>query len=122
MMRYVPPRLNELIRIRNPQEEPTRDRDAFGAPTDDEPVWGIEVWASKRDQAPFTEIGESIQVRAGRTVFTIRKRDGIRADAEIVDSGGIIYSFVGAPIERGGNQGRMAARYYEIFAERRQAE
>ena len=93
-------------------------------PRDAEPVWGVVVWAHRSaTREPFTEIGESgTGKRAGRTVFTIRKRPGIRADDEIVDSGGIIYSFVGAPIERGGNQGRMAARYYEIFAERRQAE
>ena len=122
MTSYRPPQLNELIRIRNPAEEPTRARDDFGAPTDAEPTWGVEVWANRRDQAPFTEIVEGAQVRAGRTIFTIRHRTDIRADDEIVDNDGIIYAFDGVPVERGGQNGRMAAKYLEIYCERRQAE
>ena len=118
-MPYTPPRLTQRIRIRNPADEPARERDTFGAPIGPEPVWGVVVWAHRRDQSAFTEIGESVQVRAGRTVFTIRKRPGIRADDEIVDSGGIIYSFVGAPVEKGPSSTHIGSRYFLLYCERR---
>ena len=119
-MPYTPPRLTQKIRIRNPADEPARERDRFGAPIGPEPVYGVVVWAHRRDQSAFTEIGESVQVRAGRTVFTIRKRDGIRADDEIVDSDGIVFTLTGSPVEKGPSSTHIGSQILPavLFAER----
>ena len=125
MPEYNPPILDREIKIRNPGAKPVIPRDDFGRPVDDagnvidEPDWGIRVWANRRDQAPFTEIGESVQIRAGRSVFTIRHRAGVFPNAEIVDSDGTPFVLAGNPVERGGVNGEMYELYLELYCERR---
>lgn len=127
MPQYNPPILDRLIKIRNPEDKPEIQRDDFGRAV--EPDWGIEVWAGRRDQAPFTEIGESVQIRAGRSVFTVRHRSGISPNAVIIDrkgltpsqpdSDGTPFAVAGNPVERGGVMGEMVERYLELHCERR---
>lgn len=135
MPEYNPPVLDREIKIRNPEDEPEFETDDFGRPVDDagqvidEPDWGIQVWANKRDQTPFTEIGESVQIRAGRSVFTIRHREGVSPNSVIVDrfglapsqpdSDGTPFVLAGNPVERGGVNGGMFQRYLELHCERR---
>ena len=121
MPEYNPPVLNCLITIRNPADEPSIQYDRYGRPVL-EPDWGIQVWANKRDQTPFTELGEGVQVRAGRSVFTIRHRSGISPDSEVIDSDDTPFVLIGAPVERGGANAEMAACYLELHCHRRSAQ
>ena len=118
MPEYSPPILDREITIRNPEDEPEIARDSFGRPLAP-PDWGDVVWANRRDQAPFTEVSEAVQVRAGRSVFTIRHREGISPNAVIVDSDGTPFALAGNPVERGGVNGGMFQRYLELHCERR---
>lgn len=124
-MRYHPPPMNERVLIRDPAEEPVRERDEYGRTTDDPAEWGVEVWCSRRDQSPFIEVGEGVRVRAGRSVFTVRSRP-MPANAILITDAGtedeIVYDSVGAPVRRGGAVAGMRAEYREITCERRQAE
>ena len=119
MPEYNPPILNRQITIRNPEDEPTIPEDDIGNPLGQLPEWGFVVWASRRDQAPFTEIAEAVQIRAGRSVFTIRHRAGISPNALILDSDGTPFILAGNPVERGGVTGEMFERYLELHCERR---
>ena len=124
-MRYHAPPMNERVLIRDPADEPERERDRYGRPTDDPSEWGVEVWCSRRDQSPFVEVGEGVRVRAGRSVFTIRLRP-VPANAILITGAGtdgaIVYESSGAPVRRGGAMAGMRAEYYELTCERRQTE
>ena len=124
-MRYHAPPMNERVLIRDPADEPERERDRYGRPTDAPDEWGDEVWCSRRDQSPFTEVGEGVRVRAGRSVFTIRMR-AVPANAILIQGAGtdgeIVYDAVGVPARRGGAAAGMRAEYLEITCERRQTE
>ena len=119
---YDPPVLNRKIRVRNPGDEPDVDRDTLGRVVGDLPKWGEEVWANRRDQAPFTIVGEGAQIRAGRSVFTIRYTDGIAPNAQVIDEDGTPFNLTGVPSERGGVNGEMLERYLELHCERLTAE
>ena len=116
---YTPPALNERIRLRNPADQPNREADALGNYTDAEPGWGDEVWAGRRDRRPQTSYEESVVVQELITVWTIRERDGIAVDAEIV-YGGKVFQAIGPPVERGGVEHGRAERYMEIHTRLRQ--
>ena len=95
MPEYNPPVLDREITIRNPEDEPDIPEDDIGNPIGELPEWGFVVWASRRDQAPFTEIAEAVQIRAGRSVFTIRYRAGISPNATVLDSDGTPFVWQG---------------------------
>ena len=95
------------------------ERDRYGRAVN-APAWGADAWASRRDQSPYTEVGEGVRVRAGRSVFTIRSRP-LPANVIIIQ-GGVHYESIGAPARRGGALAGMRAEYLEITAERKQAE
>ena len=111
-MPYNPPFLDRLITLRDPSDEPTIQRDEFGRPVDS-PSWGTQVWSNRRDQIPFVEVAEGIQVRAGRSVFTIRHTTSISPLTLVLDADGTPYTLAGSPIERGGVNGGMLERYLE---------
>ena len=75
------------------------------------------MYANRRDQAPFTELEEGVEVRAGRVVFTIRSRE-VASDAVIVH-GGVEFEMIGAPVTRGGPTYGLAETYFELYCERR---
>lgn len=116
MPEYTPPYLDRLIKIRNPADEPVTPKDSAGRPINP-PDWGNEVFAARRDQTPFTEIAEGVQVRTGRSVFTIYYRDGIAPDAVVVDQGGQVFYLVGEPVKRGGVGGEIVEQYLELHCE-----
>lgn len=118
MPAYYPPPLVERITLRDPTQEPTVRRDEYGRPINP-PDWGTDVWASRRDQSPYTELAEGVRVRAGRSVFTIRTRD-VPANMVVVQNG-VEYDAIGAPVRRGGALAGMRAEYLEITCERRSA-
>ena len=118
MPRYHPPFLNKTIMIRNPADRPDEELDASGEIKNPQ-LWGDMVSASKRDRAPFTEEPEGVEIKAGRSVFTIRKRT-VAPNAEVVYQD-TIYEMIGVPVERGGIIGEIWDEYLELHCERRSA-
>ena len=120
MPRYHPPFLDKKITIRNPEDRPAdEERDRRGNIVN--PVaWGQTVSANKRDQAPFSEAPEGVEIKAGRSVFTIRKR-AVAPNAEVIYEG-TSYELIGAPVERGGIMGEIWDEYLELHCERRSAQ
>ena len=116
---YTPPPLNQRCTIRNPADRPSPTPDAFGRPVEPE-SWGDEVWCHAVDRNPTEpQAEEDVLVREARTVFTIRARSGIAADAEVVFAGAV-YELLASPVRRGGlGQGRLA-EYMELHAQRRE--
>ena len=120
MPRYHPPFLDKEITIRNPVDRPESEdeRDRRGNITN--PVaWGDTVPTNKRDRSPFTEEPEGVEIKAGRSVFTIRKR-AVAPNAEVIYEG-TSYELIGAPVERGGIMGEIWDEYLELHCERRSA-
>ena len=76
----------------------------------------FQVWANRKDRRPFSEFTEGGKelIRAGRSLFTIRWREGIAPSVRVIDRGVTFFS-IGHPVEKftGG------LRYLEINAERR---
>lgn len=118
-LRYQPPPLDRRIWIRDPALEPAVERDRSGRPLEPIPEWGVRVWAARRDQGSNVEIGEGVRVTAGRSVFTIRRRD-VAANAVILD-GGVYFDAVGPGAVRGGAAAGLRAEWLEITAQRRSA-
>lgn len=110
--RFHPPTLDRLVTIRNPSDEPAVVTDRYGRATP--PTWGSEVYANKRDRAPYTSYEEGVTVHVGTTVWTIRHRENVAADVEVVDRDGNVYESIGKPLERGGYNGGRRTRYLEI--------
>ena len=114
---YHPPPLDRKITLRNPENEPVATTDEYDIPITD-PVWGDIVWANRRDRAPFTEVNEGVLVRTSLVVFTVRKKDSVTANYEVVD-GDEVFSMVGKPITRGGINGGLVTEFLELHCESR---
>ena len=110
--RWKAPVLNLRVTIRNPANKPATTRGEYGGEIFP-PTWGNEVYASRYDRSPRTNIEENISIRAITTVWTIRERPGIDADAEIVTPDGV-YQSIGPPALRGGANFGRASKYLEI--------
>lgn len=122
MPSYIPPPMNRRIKVRNTADRPASMTDEIGRPTTTQ-TWGEPLWANRRDQSPFTQLDEGVEViSSGRTIWTIRYKSDISADAEVVDSDDVVWSLVGSPVERGGANGYMAQMYLELHTERRSAQ
>ena len=110
---YHPPVLDKFVRIRNPADEPDPTTvDRYGRGTT--PTWGNEVYANQRDRAPYTSYEEGVTVHVGTTIWTIRHRDGVAADVEVVTKNGEVYESIGKPTKRGGFNGGRTSEYLEI--------
>ena len=119
MAQYQPPTLDKLIRVRNPADAPAEAADRYGRPTGAAANYGYSVYANRRDRGPTTRNEEGAEIFEGSTVWTIRARAGIDANAEVVAPGGIVYESIGPPVERGGPNGETLARYLEVHTRRR---
>ena len=99
-MAWSAPKLNRRVTLRNPSSGAvTRDRygGTVGAAVYSE-QW--EVWAARDDRLARESIEEAVAVGVARTEFTIRRRDRLDADVEVVD-GDTVFRSVGPPLERG---------------------
>lgn len=125
--RYHPPKLDTLVWLRYPADQPTVEEDRLGriinAPTfagrqdpdgDNGHTWGILVYANRRDRTPYTEYEEGATAYVGITVWTIRHRDDVAADAEVVTAQEKVHEIQGPPVERGGSNGGRGTRYLEL--------
>lgn len=110
---YTPPVLNLRVRLRDPSAEPPGTRDRLGRLVGDGAEWGDEIWAARRDRRPETDEGEDRESFTLTTVWTIRWRAGVAADARILYNGDVFES-VGPPREMGGAGYGRATRYLEI--------
>ena len=116
----IPP-MKRRITLRNPEDEPDMEEDQFGRRigTAQAANWGVEVRANKRDRVDTDEeIAEGVRLTVGRTIFTIRFRPDVGPDTTVVDRDGIEYRMIAAPVERGGPNGGMRARFLELHTER----
>ena len=111
--RWKAPVLRLRVTIRNPSEKPDSVRGEYGGEVAP-PEWGNSVYASRYDRSPRTNIEENISIRAITTVWTIRERPGIDADAEIVTPDGEVFQSIGPTALRGGANFGRASRYLEI--------
>ena len=116
MPEYRAPPLNRRVRVRSLRMKPLTPRDSYGRPVGPEPVWGVEVWAHRRDLAPRQAFEEAVLAETLRSTFTIRWRDGMESDLEVVD-GGVVFAAIGPPVERG--RRGVASSHLEIVTERR---
>ena len=116
---YIPPLLLFRIRLRNPVQRPAPTQvDAFGRSTGPEPVWGIVVWAARRDLPPIDIVDEGVATLLQRTIWTVRHRKDIDPDVEVVFDGEVWQSD-GPPVSRGGPGSGHQQRYLDIYCERR---
>ena len=115
---YNPPQLRYRIRLRNPASRPNVARDDFGR-IETEPQWGVVLWAGKRDRDPQQVLEEGAVVYANTTIWTIRYRDGVDPDVEVVFREKI-YRSIGPPVERGGHEFGRGSRYLEIHTRLRE--
>ena len=118
---YQPPTLQYRVALRNPSEAPKASKDRYQRdlpPERQSEAWrtwaaGTEVWAGRRDRVPEQLLEEGAVVYAITTVWTIRKRDGLDPDVEVLH-GGKVYRSLGPAVERGGPDWGRSARYLEI--------
>ena len=124
---YHPPVLQHRIALRNPSDAPDAKEDRYGRilPDAQQPeqwrTWaaGVEVWAGRRDRVPEQLLEEGAVVYAMTTVWTVRHRDGIDPDVEVVYDGKVWRS-LGPPVERGGPDFGRRERYLEIHTRLRE--
>ena len=116
---YTPPPLDERVIVRNPADQPETETNIYGAPTE-EVQWGTEVWAGRRDRAPYLRFGEQATITEQRTIWVIREIEAVPPkgrpldpDCEIVHKGRV-YQATGPPVLRGGMGSGRVARYFEI--------
>ena len=114
---YSPRPLDKLVKLRNPDDKPDVATDDYGQDIE-EPTWGVDVHANKRDQAPVTQYEEGVTVYVAQVVWTIRYRENVAPNVEIVYKGDVYFS-EGPPVERGGVNGGSASRYLEIHTKLR---
>ena len=114
---YSPPPLTLRIEIRTPAPVADQRRDRYGR-LQGSAASGVMVWAHKRDRAPREVVEEAVLTREQLSIFTVRHRDGIAANSEIV-YGGSTYEMVGPPVERGGPGFGRASKYLELYAKLR---
>ena len=115
---YTPPHFRYRIRLRNPAARPDPERDAFGRITNDA-EWGILLWAGRRDRDPQQILEEGVVVYANTSIWTIRYRENVDPDVEVVYRGKT-YRSIGPPVERGGSEFGRASRYLEIHTRLRE--
>lgn len=115
---YRPPPLDRRILVRNPRDKPVSTSvDAFGVPIGG-PTWGTEVWAGRRDRAPTAQGEDDIEVRRVTTIWTIREREGIDPNFEVVYRDQV-YESIGPPVVRGGAAFGRRTEYFELHTVRR---
>ena len=110
-IRYRPPRLDSLVTLRNPSEKPAGVLDRYGRLLEPLPAWGAKVFAAKREMRPRTLNEEGAKVYSAMVVWTIRERDGLAPNVEVVDAQGVVHQSLGPPVERGGANGTIRTRY-----------
>ena len=117
---YHPPVFNARVLIRNPSKRPNSDVDRFGRvieTEDAEPAYEFYMYANVRDSRPSSVLGEEGVLNTLSTVFTIRSPQyELDADCQ-VKFNNKTYRSVGKPVERGGVNGGMSAKFFEIHTE-----
>ena len=117
---YHPPVRNTRVLIRNPSLRPDAQVDRFGRVLSAEPApenYESNVYANVRDSRPSSVLGEEGVLNILNTVFTIRKQPyDLDANCEVVYMNKL-YRSVGKPVERGGANGGMSAKFLEIHTE-----
>ena len=118
---YHPPVFNARVKIRNPSNRPDRELDRFGREIGPDPVplasYEFNVYANVRDSRPSSTLGEEGILNILNTVFTIRSQQhDLDANCEVRYMNKT-YRSIGKPIERGGVNGGMSAKFFEIHAE-----
>lgn len=111
-MVYTAPVLNLRVCLRNPADAPDASVDRYGRETESAD-WGEMLWAARRDRRPDVEEGEERESFTLATVWTIRWRAGVAADALILYNGDV-YESIGPPREMGGTGFGRATRYLEL--------
>ena len=82
-----------------------------------EPSYEFNMYANVRDSRPSSVLGEEGTLNTLTTVFVIRKPQyDLDADCEVTYMNRL-YRSVGKPVERGGPNGGMSAKFYEIHTE-----
>lgn len=89
-----------------------------GIPGPSGQAWGVVVWANRADRAPREQIQDGVLVNIGSTIWTIRYRENVAPDVEVVYQGQTFDS-VGPPVIRGGAGHGRAVKYLEIHSRRR---
>ena len=118
---YHPPVFNARVLIRNPSNRPDRELDRFGREIGPDPVplvsYEFYVYANVRDSRPSSALGEEGVLNKLSTVFTIRSQQyDLDADCQVTYKNKV-YRSIGKPVERGGVNGGMSAKFFEIHAE-----
>lgn len=113
MADFSPPTLNLRVLVRNPGDRPEAPVDDFGRPSGDAPEWGVALWAARRDARPTEEFMEQVTVRRQVVVWTIRRRDGVAPDAEVVHRSEV-YGSIGPPRIVGGVNFGTGAEFMEL--------
>lgn len=141
---YMPPPLKTRVLLRNPSTRPDGGEDDFGRPLAageltwpgiesritwppagqiewpglSRSSWGTYVKSHRRDRYPETILEEALTVRAQITVWTIRYRQGLDPNVEIVH-GNQVYQSIGPPVLRGGTGSGRRTKYFEVHTELR---
>ena len=118
---YHPPAFNARVSIRNPSKRPDRELDRFGREIGPDPIqlssYEFDVYANVRDSRPSSTLGEEGVLNILNTVFTIRSQQhDLDADCEVMYMNKT-YRSIGKPVERGGVNGGMSAKFFEIHAQ-----
>ena len=73
---YHAPPLNRRVMVRNPDPTGPSSQSATASALRRtmRTVWGVEVWAARRDLAPRQSVEEAVLVEVLRSIFTIRHR------------------------------------------------
>ena len=119
---YHPPAFNARVLIRNPSKRPNVELDRFGRESEPNPntvlaSYEFHVYANVRDSRPSSTLGEEGVLNILNTVFTIRSQQhDLDADCEVRYMNKT-YRSIGKPVERGGVNGGMSAKFFEIHAQ-----
>ena len=117
---YHPPVFNARVQIRNPSNRPDSELDRFGRVIHTDPApasYEFHVYANVRDSRPSSTLGEEGVLNILNTVFTIRSQQhDLDADCEVRYMNKT-YRSIGKPVERGGVNGGMSAKFFEIHAQ-----
>ena len=117
---YHPPVFNARVQIRNPSKRPNVELDRFGRESNPDTAlasYEFDVYANVRDSRPSSTLGEEGVLNILNTVFTIRSQQhDLDADCEVMYMNKT-YRSIGKPVERGGVNGGMSAKFFEIHAQ-----
>ena len=119
---FVPGPMNKRVTLRDPDAAPDPVTDDFGQVIS-QAAWGTTVWANVRDTVALVSLEEGVEpIQIIRKVITIRWRRNLSESLEvlILPDTDTVYRSIGIPVERGGANAGMFARYLQITVEQRE--